>query len=56
MCLTRTNNGTINRAMCTNLVLLLLVREYHFDSVPQGLLRHFNLHRKEAFAAILSLT
>ena len=51
--LTRTNNGTVNRAMCNNIALALIIRDNRFDSVPQAL-RHFNLHRKEAITAIVS--
>ena len=52
-CLTRTNNGPSNLAMCNNLVLAIIVRENRFDSVPHAL-RHFNLCRKDAFAALFT--
>ena len=55
-CLTRASNGPGNRAMCDNLVLALIVRENRFDSVCLQVLRHFNLHRKEAVAALMSPT
>lgn len=51
--LTRTNNGPSNRAMCNNIALALIITQNRFDSVPHAL-RHFNLHRKEAFDALLS--
>ena len=52
-CLSRTNNGPSNRAMYSNIALALIIRQNRFDSVPQAL-RHFNLHRKEAFDALRS--
>ena len=52
-CLTRTANGPSNHTMCNNITLELILHQGRFESVPQAL-RHFNLNRKEAFAALLS--
>ena len=54
-CPNRTGNGPSNRAMCNNIVLALIFHQQRFESVPQAL-RHFNLNRNEAFAALLSPT
>ncbi len=54
-CLTRTGHGPSNRAMCNNIALALIFNQSRFESVPQAL-RHFNLNRKEAFAALFSPT
>ena len=54
-CLIRTNNGPGNRAMCSNIALALIIHQNRLDSVPQAL-RHFNLNRKETFAALFSPT
>ena len=54
-CLTRTSNGPSNRAMCNNIALALIFHHSSLESVPQAL-RHFNLNRKEAFAAVFSPT
>ena len=54
-CMTRTNNGPSNLAMCNNIVLALIIRKNKFKSVPEAL-RHFNLNRYEAFDALMSPT
>lgn len=53
--LTRTGNGPGNRATCNSIALALIIREARFDSVPAAL-RHFSLHRNEAFEALLTPT
>jgi len=54
-CLTSTNNGPSNQALCNNRVLAFIIRQHRFASVPQAL-RHFNRHRQAAIDAVLSPT
>ena len=54
-CRARTKNAPDNNALCGNIALALIRHRGGFRTVPEAV-RHYSLHRKDAFDALLSPT